>query len=80
MEFQQGNFETTDAISRQADEIRPPFVNESFYQQHDRRLYTKAQELYPQFAPLETSQENWYVINGAIIRYVNGKRDNKYNK
>ena len=78
MEFQRGNIEAADQISRQADEIRPPFVNESFCCQHARRLYTKAPELYPQFAALGISQENWYVINGAIICYVNGKRDNKH--
>lgn len=77
MEFQRGDIEAADQISRQADDVRPPFVTDEFCRQHARRLYTKAPELYPQFSQLGTSLENWYVIDGSIIRYVNGKKDNK---
>lgn len=77
MEFQRGDIEAADIISRQADDVRPPFVTDEFCRQHARRLYTKDPELYPQFSQLGTSLENWYVIDGSIIRYVNGKKDNK---
>lgn len=74
MVYQQGDLEAASAISRQADAIRPPFVTDDFCRQHARRLYTKAPELYPQFAALGTSMENWYVVEGNLLRYVNGKR------
>lgn len=60
--------------SRQAESVRPPFLTESFCDQHKRRLYTKAPELYPQFAEYGTSEENWYFVDGEIVKYVNGKR------
>lgn len=28
----------------------------------------------PQFAALGTSLENWYVVDGEILKYVNGKK------
>lgn len=74
MAYQQGDLEAASAISRQADAIRPPFVTDEFCRQHARRLYTKAPELYPQFAVLGISMENWYVVEGNLLRYVNGKR------
>lgn len=60
--------------SRHADRVRPPFLTESFCDQHKRRLYTKAPELYPQFASYGKSDENWYFVDGQIVKYVNGKR------
>lgn len=74
MAFQSGDLEAAEAISRQADAVRPPFVTDEFCRQHARRLYTKAPELYPQFAALGTSLENWYVVGGQILKYVNGKK------
>ena len=74
MAFQSGDLEAAEAISRQADAVRPPFVTDEFCRQHARRLYTKAPELYPQFSQLGTSLENWYVVGGQILKYVNGKK------
>lgn len=54
--------------------FRPPFLIESFCDQHKRRLFTKAPELYPQFAEYGTSEENWYFVDGEIVKYINGKR------
>ncbi len=54
--------------------FRPPFLTESFCDQHKRRLYTKALELYPQFASYGKSDENWYFVDGDIVKYINGKR------
>lgn len=61
-------------ISYLADHNRPAFITEAFCDQHKRRLYTKAPDLYPQFASYGTSDENWYFIHGRIIKYKNGKQ------
>lgn len=55
--------------------FRPPFLtSDDFCDQHKRRLYTKAPNLYPQFAPYGTSEENWYVVDGKLLKYINGKQ------
>lgn len=72
--FQAGDIESATALSNQADAIRPSFVTDDFCLQHRRRLYTKSPELYPQFAHLGTSLENWYVVDGQMWRYIGGKR------
>jgi len=53
---------------------RPSFLTKEFCDQHKRRLYTKAPDLYPQFADYGKSEENWYVVNGELLKYVNGRR------
>lgn len=57
-----------------ANEDRPDFITEELCDQNKRRLYTKSPELYPQFASYGTSEENWYVIDGEIVKYINGKK------
>lgn len=54
--------------------FRPLFLTQDLCDQHKRRLYTKAPELYPQFAELGTSDENWYFVDGRIIKYKDGKQ------
>ena len=54
--------------------VRPPFLTDEFCDQHKRRLYTKAPDLYPQFAGYGTSEENWYVVDGNLLKYINGKQ------
>ena len=54
--------------------FRPSFLTDSFCDQHKRRLYTKAPDLYPQFAEYGTSEENWYFVDGEIVKYINGKK------
>lgn len=54
--------------------FRPSFLTKDLCDQHKRRLYTKAPELYPQFAELGTSEENWYFVGGRIIKYKDGKQ------
>lgn len=61
-------------FSDRADTTRPPFLTEEFCNQHKRRLFTKAPNLYPHFASYGTSEENWYCVSGEIVKYVNGKR------
>lgn len=62
--------------SDKADTIRPSFLTDEFCDQHKRRLYTKAAHLYPQFEKYGTSDENWYFVDGNLLKYVNGKRIN----
>lgn len=60
--------------SDKADKICPSFLNDEFCDHHKRRLYTKAPELYPQFAKYGKSDINFYVVDGELLKYVNGKR------
>lgn len=60
-------------LSEYADRYRPPFLTDDFCDQHKRRLFTKAPELYPQFAEYGKSEENWYFVDGKIVKYLNGK-------
>lgn len=63
--------------SEKADNISPDFLgSQELLDAHKRRLFTKAPNLYPQFTSYGTSEENWYVIDGQIVKYVNGKRVN----
>lgn len=72
-EYNDGQEEFAFRLSDTADRIRPPFLTDDFCDQHKRRLFTKAPELYPQFAEYGTSDENWYFVDGRLRRYVNGK-------
>lgn len=65
---------TAKFYSNKADNIRPPFLNDEFCDQHKRRLYCKAEYLYPQFAEYGKSEANWYFVNGELLKYKNGKR------
>lgn len=60
--------------SNKADAICPSFLTEEFCIQHRKRLYTKAPELYPQFAKYGKSDINYYFVNGQLLKYRNGKR------
>lgn len=71
------NIRAMTASERFSDEayyIRPPFLTDEFCDQHKRRLFTKAPDLYPQFEEYGTSEENWYFVDGELLKYVNGKR------
>lgn len=64
-------------FSEKANSIKPPFLTKEFCNQHKRRLFTKAPNLYADFAEYGTSEENWYVINGKLVKYLKGKLLNK---
>lgn len=55
-------------------EDTPFFLTGPFCDQHKRRLFTKSPELYPQFAGCGKSDENWYFVDGQIVKYVNSKK------
>ena len=63
-------------VDELASEITPPFLTAEFCAQHRRRLYTKSPKLYMQWADLGTSDENWYFVDGELLKYKNGKRIN----
>lgn len=63
--------------SERADKIMPSFLkNSELLNAHKRRLYAKAAHLYPQFAEFGKSEENWYYVDGKLLKYINGKRIN----
>ena len=53
--------------------ITPSFLTNEFCEQHRRRLYTKDPLFYKSFSHLGTSNENWYVVDGNLLKYSNGK-------
>ena len=57
-----------------ANRIRPSFHTAEFFDQMKRRLFTKDNNLYDQWAYLGTSEENFYYVDGEMRVYVNGKR------
>lgn len=62
--------------NHRANDIKPDFLTEEFCNNHKKRLYTKAHDLYPQFADLGTTAENWYFVNDKLVKYINGKKIN----
>lgn len=59
-----------------ANFVKPSFHTQEFFDQMKRRLYTKDNNLYSQYAPWGVSHVNWYwsPTEKKIIKYVNGKR------
>lgn len=60
--------------SNNADAYRPSFIDDRLCDQHKRRLYTKSPSLYPQFEKYGKSDVNFYVVDGELVKYRNGKR------
>ena len=52
----------------------PPFHTQEYFAQMKRRLYTKDNNHYKQWAHLGESQENWYFVDNEWRKYINGKR------
>ena len=76
LEYRRGDWKDAHKYSQLADSIRPPFHTEEFFNQMKRRLYTKDNNHYAQWAHLGESDCNWYWSprEQKIIKYVNGKR------
>lgn len=72
--YASGRYADAEGYDFLARESTPPFLTDELCDQHKRRLYTKAPDLYPQFAPYGKSEENWYVVDGQLVKYANGKR------
>ena len=52
----------------------PSFHTQEYFDQMKRRLYTKDNNHYAQWASLGTTEVNWYFVNGEWRYYKNGKR------
>lgn len=52
---------------------KPEFLTTEFCNQHKRRLYTKDSNFYAAFYRYGKSDENWYVVDGKLLKYVNGR-------
>ena len=59
----------------EAEKLKPHFHTQEFFHQMKRRLYTKDNQHYSQWASLGESEENWYFVDGGWIKYKNGKRE-----
>lgn len=59
--------------SMEADKIRPPFIIDELCTQHKKRLYTKNPIHYKEFSHFGESEENWYVVDGKVLKYSKGK-------
>lgn len=60
-------------LSVRSMNFRPEWMDERLCIQYRRRLYTKNPMHYAQFAIYGQSQENWYIIDNILKRYINGK-------
>lgn len=76
MSYEKCEFGTAILSNMYADNYRPDWHTQEYYDQMKRRLYTKDPEHYKQWADLGTSEENWYWSQeqGEWRKYVNGKR------
>lgn len=72
--FISGSEETAMMFSDNAMRNIPDFITEDLCNQHKRRLYTKDNIHYKQFAEYGESEENWYVVDGELVKYINGKK------
>ena len=59
--------------SDKAMQCKPDFLTLEFCNQHKRRLYTKDEVKYYRFYKYGKSQENWYYVDGKLIKYINGR-------
>lgn len=67
-------FERAENISLVADLYRPPFHTQEYFDQMKRRLYSKDNNHYKQWAHLGESNQNFYYVDGEWRIYENGKR------
>lgn len=73
--YLKGLYEYAKYWSDEADKIRPSFLDwDELIIQHRKRLYSKSPDKYPQFAQYGTSDINYYVVNGELLKYKDGKR------
>lgn len=73
MRYRAGEIERAIVASDWCEMTRPEFHIQEYFDQMKRRLYTKDNNHYSQWAYLGQSEENWYYVNGVWRKYVNGK-------
>jgi hypothetical protein len=69
-----GEWEEAKDTSQLADNNRPEWHTQEYFDQMKRRLYEKDEEYYKQWGYLGKSYENWYLVDGEWRIYENGKR------
>lgn len=74
LRYKCGEYGRAEVSSKWCKRYTPPFHTEEFFAQMKRRLYTKDNNHYAQWAYLGTSEENWYFVEGEWRIYRNGKR------
>lgn len=74
MSYEKCEFGTAILSSIYADDYRPDWHTQEYYDQMKRRLYTKDPEHYKQWADLGESDENYYYVDGQWRIYKDGKR------
>ena len=75
--YKAGKFDLASQYDKKAIANKPDFLTEEFCDQHKRRLYTKNNNFYAYFYKYGESQENWYYVDGKLLKYINGKIVNK---
>lgn len=71
--FKDGKLDDALIYSNHAMIYKPEFLTMEFCKQHKRRLYTKDKEFYSIFYRYGESNENWYFVDGKLLRYIDGK-------
>lgn len=69
-----GDYSSAKVCSDRAETLKPKFHTQEFLDQMKRRLYTKDKVFYHDWKNLGESDENWYFIDGIIVKYKGGKR------
>lgn len=71
--YRNGDMQNAIRFNCHANEIKPPFHCQEYFDQMKRRLYTKDPIHYVEFADLGMSEVNWYYVDGKWKHYINGK-------
>lgn len=61
-------------ISQTAENFKPEWHCEEYFNQMKRRLFEKDEEYYKQWSYLGKSLDNWYFVDGEWVKYRNGKK------
>lgn len=77
MAYKEGRIYDAQTHSHYAMLYKPAFLTKAFCDQHKRRLYTKDKEFYKQFEAYGTSEENWYYVDGELLKYNRGKKNSE---
>jgi hypothetical protein len=56
------------------EDNKPPFLTDDYFTQMKKRLYTKDNQHYAQWAELGESEINWYFVDNEWRYYKNGKQ------
>ena len=75
--YKAGNYVIAISYSDKAMIFKPNFLTDEFCDQHKRRLYTKNNNFYAYFYKYGESQENWYYVDGKLLKYINGKKNKR---